>query len=102
MKEDFPWYLEYFLEDILEGEKSFSAKRMFSWWSIFRNGKIFAFFSDGELYFRRNIFNENDERNRFFYFKKWKKILLPYYKVYESFLENRDELYKYIEASLDY
>ncbi|PZM84977.1 transcriptional regulator [Candidatus Gracilibacteria bacterium] len=95
-----PEFLEYFLEDILGGNREFSAKRMFSGYSIYKNKKIFAFFSDGDLYFRKNIFTENLEQ--FCYEKKGKTIFLPYFKIDESILEDREELEKWIESSLDY
>ena len=32
----------------------------------------------------------------------WKDVYLPYFKIDESILENKEELEKYIESSLDY
>ena len=101
-KNKIPWFLEYFLEDILGGDFDISTKKMFWWYGIFKYQKIFAFYSDGEFYFRKNIYNENEEANRFHYNKKWEKVELPYYKISEDILENRDLLEEYIDASLDY
>lgn len=100
MKKKLPWYLEYFLEDILWWNKRYSVRKIFwSYW-IFRDKKIFAIFSGWEFYFRKNIFLL--ENKQMFYFKKWEKTFLPYFLIDENLLENFDELQKYIDLSIDY
>lgn len=99
MVKNLPWYLEYFYEDILGGKKYYEVRKMFSWYGIFKNKKIFAIYVDDEFYFRKNIFVEKGEQ---FTYKRWDKtVFLPYFKVDESILENEEELEKYIESSLE-
>lgn len=59
MPKSFPSLLEYFLEDCLEWDKSFSAKKMFWWYWIYKSWKIFAalFISLGKLYINKSYFS---------------------------------------------
>lgn len=98
--EKLPWYLEYFLEDILWKNRGFSVKKMFGWFWIFKNKKIFALYISDEIYFRKNIFIEDFEQ--FYYERNWKKIFLPYFKVDESFIEDSEKLELNIFESLNY
>ena len=95
-----PEILEYFYYDILEENKSFSIKKMFGCYWIFKENKIFALYNDDEFYFRKSIFVENNPQ--MYYFKKWQKIFLPYFKVSWSILEDKEKLFEYIEESLKY
>lgn len=96
---NFPRFLEYFLLDILQNP-DFCAKKMFGWYWIYCNSKIFAIYVDDEIFLRKNIFIKNEEQ--FYYFRKWKKVFLPYFKIDESILEDREKIFEYIKNSLDY
>ena len=95
-----PSYLEYFLEDILWWNNEFQARIMFWEYWIFKNWKIFAIFDGDDFYFRKNDYNQQDEQ--FTYKMSWKDVYLPYFKIDEIIFENKEELEKYIESSLDY
>ena len=100
MSWNLPWFLEYFVKDILWNDSIYKVKKMFSWYGIFKNKKIFALYINDELYFRENIFNKNEKQ--FSYKRLWKEIFLPYFWLDESIVENFEELEKYINSSLDY
>lgn len=103
MKRELPWLLEYFYEDVLWWDKSYSIRKMFRWYWIFKNKKMFAYYKEDWLYFRINPFNKDDKtENQMQYERNWKTVLLPYFKVDESILEDREELENWIELSLDY
>ena len=62
MKKELPWFLEYFYEDILWWNTNYSIRKMFNWYWIFKNKKMFAYYKDDWLYFRTNPFNKDDDK----------------------------------------
>lgn len=105
MSREKPEILLYFLEDLLDGEIWYRAKRMFSWWGIYRFEKMFAILVDDEFYFKTWEKNKHDYidiwAKPFTYEAKWKIKKLSYYKIPEDILENRSQLKIWIEKSLE-
>lgn len=102
MIQKYPQFLEFFLYDLLPQDGSFSTRKMFWAYAIYRYKKIFALCIDEEIYLRKNIFNEAYWVHQFSYKRNGKQVFLPYFRVDENILENREKLLAYIEASLDY
>lgn len=100
-----PELLVYFLEDILEGDVSYTAKSMFWWYGIYKYWKIFAIYTDDRIYFKVGEKNRLDYEtmgsNPFRYKKKWGEIwVMSYYEIPEEVLENREIIVQWIDKSL--
>lgn len=99
-----PEFLNYFIEDCLDWDSSYTIKAMFSWYWIYKYSKIFAIYAMWELYFK--VWENNIEdfkkynSKRFEYQKKWKLSYISYYTLPEEILENRNELENWINNSL--
>lgn len=103
MTKKIPEYLVYFLEDCLGWDNSFSIKSMFWGYWIYKSGKIFWVYGFDEIYLKVWENNKKDYKhsNIFEYKVKWKIKTISYYVLSEEILENREELDKYIEKSLE-
>ncbi|HEY4497059.1 MAG TPA: TfoX/Sxy family protein [Candidatus Paceibacterota bacterium] len=103
MKKDKSFH-DYIVHDILEGIPNISSKAMFSGWGIYKNGKIFAIITDGELYFSARgergdevkKYLENLGSHPFAYNRKGKLVTLSYWLAPEELFENREALYEFI------
>ena len=105
MPKKIPEFLNYFLQDCLQGNPEYSIKSMFSWFWIYKNWKIFAIYAMWELYFKVGENNLQDYKNYnsriFKYKKKWKIATIWYYILPEEILEQREELDIWIWKSLE-
>lgn len=105
MAKKIPEILEYFLQDLVEWEVSFSYRSMFGWYWIYRFGKIFAILVWNQFYFKVWEINKQDFidywSEPFSYKKKSGEIgIMTYYELPEEIMENREELFKWIDKSL--
>ncbi len=105
MPKKIPEYLNYFLEDCLGWERSFTKKNMFGGYAIYKHGKVFCLFLRDALYFKVDDNNRGDYEQRnskpFEYDKKNGTVwVMSYYELPEEILENREELDLWIEKSL--
>ena len=106
MAKKIPEFLNYFLEDCLLWDKSFTKKSMFWWYWVYKNWKFFCIFADDIIYFKvwENNIQDYKEYNSkpFTYSKKdWKEATMNYWELPEEILERREELDLWIEKSLD-
>ena len=106
MPKKLPEILIHFLEDCLEGDPRFRYKSMFGGYGVYKYDKIFAIFTDGQLFFKVGENNIQDYKSYwkqpFQYTKKWGKVCsLCYYEVPEEILEEREVLMEWIEKSVE-
>lgn len=106
MSKKIPEYLNYFLEDCLLSDSSFSKKSMFWWYAIYKNKKVFSIFIDDIIYFKvwennRKYFEKYNSKPFSYMKKNWKIWVMSYWELPEDILENREELYIWIERSLE-
>ncbi len=100
-----PQFLEYFLEDCLNWSSEFTKKSMFGWYAMYKNWKVFSLFINDIIYFKvwennRHYFEEKNSQP-FSYKKKNGTVwVMSYWELPEEILENREELYIWIERSL--
>lgn len=101
-----PEYLKYFLYDVLDWDTSFSVKKMFSSYAIYKNSKIFAIYHDSTFYFRQSEFNKQEFKEKWYsqfsYKRNQKTIFLPYFAISEEILENKDLVLEEIEKAINY
>ncbi len=100
-----PEYLSYFLEDCLQWDNSFSTRKMFGGYWVYKNGKIFAIYGFDDIYMKVGENNLEDylkyHSKIFWYEKKWKTATISYYTLPEEILEDRDKLGIWIQKSLE-
>jgi DNA transformation protein and related proteins len=98
------WLLEYFLQDCLDGDRTFTIKKMFGGYAIYKNHTIFALYAFDQIYFKTGLENRQDFidawSKQFSYEKKWKVQTICYYTLPEEIMENKEELWKWIQKSL--
>ena len=98
-------YLEYILNDAMDGIEGVTAKAMFGGYGLYKDGIVFGILADDELYFKV------DDRNRAEYEKRGsrpftyqgknrKTIALSYWEVPAEILEDREVLSGWVEASV--
>lgn len=100
-----PELLQYFLEDILNGDMSYTAKSMFWWQGIYKYWKIFAIYADDRIYFKVWENNRSDYESLgstpFRYKKKEGEVgVMSYYEIPEEVLEDREKVVQWIDKSL--
>ncbi|KKU94031.1 MAG: TfoX domain-containing protein [Candidatus Jorgensenbacteria bacterium GW2011_GWA1_48_13] len=96
---------DYVLYDLLGGIDGVVSRPMFSGWGIYKNGKIFAFIIDSDLYFKGNketsrVFEEKGGK-QFDYVKKShpEPVKLPYWSVPEEILEDREVFTEWVSLA---
>ena len=104
MKKDLSFH-DYVVYDLFGGVDGISSKRLFGGWGIYKDGIIFAIIIDGELFFKVGDENKKDFEkfgsHPFEYESRGKKVVLPYWSLPEEIMENREELYSWMDSSLD-
>lgn len=93
-------FRDYILEDVLRDIKGLSSKKLFSGWGIYKNGKIFGFVTDGELYLKANkenlkIFKDKGS-HQFSFERENRTVSLGYWSIPEEYLDNAEEISKLI------
>ncbi len=100
-----PWLLEYFLEDCLDWERAYTIKKMFWGYGIYKHGKIFAIYAFDQIYFKTGPENLADfiqyKSKQFSYEKNGKSQTICYHTLPEEIMEDREELKKWIQKSLE-
>lgn len=97
---------EYVMNEVFAGIDGITSKPMFGGWGIYQDGVFFALISKGELY------SKVDENNQADYEKlgskpfvytghKGKDVTMSYWLLPEEIMENREELEKWIEKSVE-
>lgn len=97
---------EYVMNEVFAEIDGISSRAMFGGWGIYRNGIFFALISDGELYFKVGKGNKADYEKLgskpFVYTgHKNKNITMSYWLLPEDIMENKDELEKWIDKSVE-
>jgi methylated-DNA-[protein]-cysteine S-methyltransferase len=105
MTKKIPELLNYFLEDCLQWDNEFSIKSMFWGYAIYKNKKVFSLFIDDIIYFKtweNNVDDYKKNNSQIFIYKKKNGVawVMNYWELPEKILENREELYIWIEKSL--
>jgi DNA transformation protein len=94
---------EYVMNDVLADIPGITSRAMFGGWGIYRRGKIFAIIVEGELYFKVGDSNRAQYESRgsrpFQYTNKGKIYTMSYWLLPEEIMENREELYEWIEKA---
>ncbi len=97
-----------FVDHVLELLKDFdsvSARRMFGGYGIFREGLMFALIADGELYVKADDANREQftksELPQFAYNKAGKTVMMSYYALPESALEDVNEMLFWASLGFD-
>ncbi len=106
MAKKLPEYLYYFLEDCLGWDPRYTYKNMFWWYAIYKDKKVFSLFIDDVIYFKVGDNNKSDfekyKSKPFTYYKKTGVVwVMSYYELPEEILEDRIELEKWIQKSLE-
>jgi len=73
MSKKIPEFLNYFLQDCLEGSSEYSTKSMFGGYAIYKNKKVFSLFIDEVIYFKvgeNNISDYKEKNSKPFSYKK--------------------------------
>lgn len=99
-------FLVFVVDDLLGGIPNITSKPLFSGWGIYQDDVIFALALSGALYFKVGESNIDDFKNReshpFTYKTKLgEKTLNSYWLVPEEILENREELYNWVDRSVE-
>lgn len=97
---------DYIVFDLLEGVSGITSKAMFGGYGIYRDGKIFAIISDGELYFKSSKETEEFYKSKgshpFVYSKKnGKEYSMRYWFVSEEVMENREKFSEWVDVALE-
>jgi len=97
-----------FIDHILELMTDFGAvnvRRMFGGHGVFRDGLMFGLVADGEFYVKADDDNceefVNGELSQFAYDKAGKTVLMSYYALPESALEDADEMLFWARLGFD-
>ena len=84
---------------------SVNARRMFGGHGIFRDGLMFGLVADGEFYVKADDENRdqfvNSELSQFAYDKAGKTVMMSYYALPESALEDADEILVWVRLGFD-
>lgn len=95
---------EYVMSDVFGDMPDIISRAMFGGWGIYKNGKIFAIITDGELYFKVGDSNRADYEKRgskaFVYtMPNGKKTTMSYWLLPEEIMEDREQLESWIEKA---
>ncbi len=97
-----------FIDHLLElmGEfENVKARRMFGGHGIFRDGLMFGLVADGEFYVKADDENREQfvksELSQFAYDKAGKTVLMSYYALPESALEDTEEMLFWARLGFD-
>jgi len=96
---------EYVMNDVFGDMPGIVSRAMFGGWGIYKNGKIFAIITDGELYFKVGDSNRADYEKRgskpFVYaMPNGKKTTMSYWLLPEEIMEDREQLEIWIEKAV--
>ncbi len=96
---------DYVVLDLLEGISGITSRAMFGGYGIYKDRKIFAIITDGELYFKSSKeteeFYKSQGSHPFEYSKKdGKKYTMQYWFVPENILENREKFSEWVDTAL--
>ena len=93
------------LQDCLDGERSYSLKKLFWGYGIYKNGKIFWIYAFDQIYFKTDEKTKQEyiklKSKIFSYEKQGKEQTMRYYTLPEEVLENKEELQLRIEKALN-
>ena len=97
---------EYVMNEVFVGIDGISSRPMFGGFGIYRDGVFVALIGEGELYFKVGESNEADYEKMggkpFVYTgHKGKDVTMSYWLLPEDIMENKDELEKWIEKSVE-
>lgn len=97
---------EYIMGEVFPRIDGITSRPMFGGFGIYRDGIFFALIADGELYFKVGESNRADYEKYgskpFIYTgHKGKDVTMSYWLLPEEILENKDELVKWVEKSVE-
>jgi|SRR3989344_3827070 len=97
---------EYIMSEVLQGIDGVTSRPMFGGFGIYKDGAFFALISKGELYFKVDESNKSDfekyDSKPFVYTDhKGKDVTLSYWLVPEEIMENKGELAKWVDKSVE-
>ena len=90
--------------DLLGNENSYSAKRMFGGYGLFKDDLMFGIISDGNLYLKSD--DQNRERFTsiglppFRYQRKGKTVSLSYYQAPAEALDTREAIQVWVRSAI--
>ncbi len=97
-------FYTYIMEEIFSPFPGITSRKMFNGYGIYKEGLIFAIIADDHLYFRADEYSAQQFKElgcaQFFYRRKGRKILMPYYELPEYILEDKHALGNWIQKSL--
>lgn len=97
-------FYEYIFHDVLGSFPNITSRKMFGGYGFYQDGIFFALIANNQLYFKVNESNKADyiayNSQPFTYHKNRKEIIMSYWVVPESILENKEQLAKWIEKSV--
>lgn len=98
-------FVDYVVSDLLGEIEGVRARAMFGGYGIYQNDIIFAIIVDDELYYKADDSNRLEYKNYgskpFQYSAKGaKKITMSYWKLPSQIMDNRDQLKKWTEKSI--
>lgn len=99
-------YKEYIVEDVCAGIPDVSAKRMFGGWGLYQAGSIFAIITgDDEVCFKADAalakIYKAAGATQFIYEGHKKPVAMPYWRVPESVLEDRETIAQWVMDSAE-
>ncbi len=94
---------DYVMNDVMDGIPGITSRAMFGGWGVYKDGRIFAIIAEGELYCKvdeetRSAYESRGSRP-FTYTRGRKTYAMSYWLLPEEILENRDDLYEWIEKA---
>ncbi len=100
-------FKEFVVSDALAGIRGITSKAMFGGYGIYKDDYIFAIIlDDGDLYFKVGPSNIEDYKSKgskpFIYERgEHKKTEMPYYRIPDEILEDREEIIKWVDKSVE-
>ena len=97
-------FLEYVLNDAMQGIRGVSAHAMFGAHGLYKDGVIFGIVDEDQLYLKVDKTNQPEyqacqSQPLIYEGKNRKKIALPYWEVPLEVLEDREKLAEWVEKS---
>ena len=96
---------DHIMLDVFADIRGITSKSVFGGWGFYKEGIIFAIIVDNELYFKVDDVNRPDfeklNSHQFIYEQSGgKKASMPYFQLPENIWNDRNEIYKWVEASV--
>ncbi len=98
-------FVDYVVEDLLNGIEGIRAKAMFGGYGIYKNDTIFGIIVDEELYYKVDDSNRRDyekyKSEPFQYTAKDnKKVSMSYWKLPSEVMDDREQLQEWTLCSI--